>query len=138
MSKCYSELITLPTFEERFEYLKLNGEVGKPTFAAERYLNQAFYNSYEWRHKIRPRIITRDSGRDMALLGYDIYGQVLIHHINPITIEDIERMLSKVTDPENLVCVSYDTHQAIHYGSLERLPALPTERTPNDTIPWRN
>lgn len=137
MIKSYSELITLSTFKERFEYLKIGQGVGELTFGAERYLNQAFYNSWEWKHRIRPKIIVRDNGKDMALNDYDIFGQVLIHHINPITIEDIENADPKVTDPENLVCVSFLTHQAIHYGSFDRIPALPTERQPNDTIPWR-
>lgn len=137
MIKCYSELITLPTFAERFEYLKLDGKVGSPTFAAERYLNQAFYNSWQWRHDIRPKIIVRDGGRDMGLEGFNIFGQVLIHHINPITIEDIENMSNAVYDPENLICVAYDTHQAIHYGDGSKLLAVPQERKPFDTCPWR-
>lgn len=138
MIKSYSELITLPTFKERFEYLKIGQGIGELTFGAERYLNQAFYNSWEWKHNIRPKIIVRDSGRDMALLGYDIFGDVYIHHINPITIEDIESASTLVVDPENLICVSFLTHQAIHYGSFDSIPALPNERKPNDTIPWRN
>lgn len=137
MIKSYSELISLPTFKERFEYLKIGQGIGELTFGAERYLNQAFYNSWEWKHDIRPKIIVRDGGRDMALLGYDIYGDVYIHHINPITIEDIESASPIVTDPDNLICVSFLTHQAIHYGSFDSIPALPTERKPNDTIPWR-
>lgn len=136
MTKCYSELIKLPTFEERFNYLKCNGKVGEPTFAAERYLNQSFYNSEDWK-PIRRKIIVRDSGRDMALEGFDIFGTVIVHHINPITIEDLEEMRPCVTNPENLVCVSVLTHNAIHYSDMSLLPALPNERKPNDTIPWR-
>lgn len=136
MIKTYSELITFPTFKERFEYLRCDGTVGELTFASERYLNQSFYNSYEWRKK-RREIILRDSGRDLGLEGFDIYGSPLIHHINPITIEDIRLMSDSVLDPENLICVSFNTHQAIHYGDISKLVALPDERKPNDTIPWR-
>jgi len=137
MTKTYSELISIPTFEGRFEYLKIGKGVGELTFGAERYLNQAFYASDLWRKRTRPRIIVRDGGLDMALIGYNIYGDVYVHHINPITIEDIEQGSPDVYDPENLICVSFLTHQAIHYGSFDRIPALPDERKPNDTIPWK-
>lgn len=138
MTKCYSELIALPTFEARFNYLYVGSKVGNPTFAAERYLNQSFYNSWEWKHIIRPRIITRDSGRDMALKGYDIFGRVILHHINPITIQDIEEMTPAVTDPENIVCVSNETHNAIHFSNKDGFLGEFVERKPNDTCPWRN
>lgn len=136
MNRRYSELITLPTFKDRFEYLRLNGVVGRTTFASERYLNQAFYHSDEWQ-SVRNRIIVRDEGRDLGLEGFEIYGRVYVHHMNPITIEDVRLMNNCVLDPENLICVSYDTHAAIHYGDLSKIVALPEERTPNDTIPWR-
>lgn len=136
MIRRYSELITLPSFKERFEYLKLDGVVGKATFAAERYLNQAFYHSEEWR-TIRNDIIVRDEGRDLGLEGFEIYGNVYIHHINPITIDDVRLMNDCVLDPENLICTSYDTHAAIHYGDFSKVKALPEERKPNDMIPWR-
>ena len=137
MTKCYSELIKFKTFEERFDYLYIGKRVGEPTFAAERYLNQAFYNSWEWKHIIRPRIITRDIGRDMALLGHEIHGLVILHHIDPITMQDIEEMTSKVTDPENLICVSADTHRAIHFSTKDAFMGCFVERKPNDTCPWR-
>lgn len=137
MIKTYSELISLPTFKERFEYLKIGGAIGKETFGVNRYLNQEIYHSTWWCKEVRPKIIVRDNGRDLALDGYDIFGPVYIHHINPLTLEDIEESKPIVYDPENLVCVSFLTHQAIHYGSFDRVPALPTERKPNDTIPWR-
>ena len=136
MNRRYSELITLPTFKDRFEYLRLNGVVGKTTFAAERYLNQAFYHSDEWQ-SVRNKIIVRDEGRDLGLEGFEIYGRVYVHHMNPITIEDVRLMNDCVLDLENLICVSYNTHAAIHYGDFSKIVALTEERTPNDTIPWR-
>ena len=135
--KTYSELITIPTFEERFEYLQLKGSVGKDTFGYDRYLNQVLYRSPEWK-RLRNQIIIRDDGCDLACDGYDIYGKVLIHHLNPITVEDVLARSRKVFDPDNLVCVSHSTHNAIHYGDADLLVTGPIIRTKNDTCPWRH
>ena len=135
--RTYSELITIPTFEERFEYLQLKGSVGKDTFGYDRYLNQVLYRSPEWK-RLRNQIIIRDGGCDLACDGYDIYGKVLIHHLNPITVEDVLARSRKVFDPDNLVCVSHNTHNAIHYGNVDLLVTGPIVRTKNDTCPWRH
>ena len=135
--KTYSELITIPTFEERFEYLQLKGSVGKNTFGYDRHLNQVLYRSPEWKH-LRNQIIIRDCGCDLACDGYDIYDKVLIHHLNPITVEDVLARSRKVFDPDNLVCVSHNTHNAIHYGDVDLLVTGPIIRTKNDTCPWRH
>ena len=134
--KTYSELITIPTYEERFEYLRCNSAVGKETFGFDRYLNQVLYNSMDWK-RLRRQIIIRDNVCDLAFEGYTIYGKIIIHHINPISLDDIMKERSIVFDPENLVCVSFNTHNAIHYGDTSLLPMGPIERTPNDTCPWR-
>ena len=134
--KTYSELIAIPTYEERFEYLRCNSAVGKETFGFDRYLNQVLYNSMDWK-RLRRQIIIRDNGCDLALEGYIIYGKIIIHHINPISLDDIMKERSIVFDPENLVCVSFNTHNAIHYGVASLLSTGPIERTPNDTCPWR-
>ena len=133
--RTYSELITIPTFEERFEYLQLKGSVGKDTFGYDRYLNQVLYRSPEWK-RLRNQIIIRDGGCDLACDGYDIYDKVLIHHLNPITVEDVLARSRKVFDPDNLVCVSHNTHNAIHYGDMDLLVTGPIIRTKNDTCPW--
>ena len=135
--RTYSELITIPTFEERFEYLQLKGSVGKDTFGYDRYLNQVLYRSPEWK-RLRNQIIIRDGGCDLACDGYDIYDKVLIHHLNPITVEDVLTRSRKVFDPDNLVCVSHSTHNAIHYGDVDLLITRPIIRTKNDTCPWRH
>ena len=135
--RTYSELITIPTFEERFEYLQLKGSVGKDTFSYDRYLNQVLYRSPEWK-RLRNQIIIRDAGCDLACDGYDVYGKVLIHHLNPITVEDVLARSRKVFDPDNLVCVSHSTHNAIHYGDMDLLVTEPIIRTKNDTCPWRH
>ena len=135
--RTYSELITIPTFEERFEYLQLKGSVGKDTFGYDRYLNQVLYRSPEWK-RLRNQIIIRDNGCDLACDGYDVYGKVLIHHLNPITVEDVLARSRKVFDPDNLVCVSHNTHNAIHYGDVDLLVTGPIIRTKNDTCPWRH
>lgn len=135
--RTYSELIMIPTFEERFEYLQLKGSVGKDTFGYDRYLNQVLYRSPEWK-RLRNQIIIRDGGCDLACDGYDVYGKVLIHHLNPITVEDVLARSRKVFDPDNLVCVSHNTHNAIHYGDVDLLVAGPIIRTKNDTCPWRH
>lgn len=136
-TKRYSELITIPTYEERFKYLQLKGAVGNDTFGYDRYLNQILYNSQEWK-RLRNQIIIRDNGRDLGCEGYEIYGRILIHHMNPITVEDIVSRDPIVFDPENLICVSHNTHNAIHYGDENLLIMAPVERTKNDTCPWRH
>lgn len=136
MIKTYSELIIFPTYEERFQYLQLKGAVGKDTFGYDRYLNQILYNSQEWK-RFRDKIIIRDNGRDLACEGYDIHGRILVHHINPIRVDDVVNRNPIVFDPENVVCVTHNTHNAIHYGDESLLVLAPVERTKNDTCPWK-
>ena len=133
----YSELIKLPTFKERFEYLRLDGQVGESTFGFDRYANQKFYRSMEWK-KIRNHIIMRDHGCDLGMDGYEIYGKILIHHMNPISLRDIDIASSFLLNPEYLICVTHDTHNAIHYGDEELLFCGITERSKNDTCPWKH
>lgn len=134
--KTYSELIKLPTFMERFEYLKLGGAVGEATFGSKRYLNQVFYRSDAWK-KIRNDVIIRDDGCDLGVPGFDIGGRIYIHHLNPITLEDIDRRRPWLMDPENLICVSMRTHEAIHYGDARLLQeGMMAERKPGDTRLW--
>ena len=135
--KTYSELILLPTFEERFKYLQLNGRVGDDTFGFDRYINQKFYRSADWK-RIRDQIIIRDNGCDLALEGYEIYGRILIHHINPITVKDVELSTEYLMNPEYLVCVTHNTHNAIHYGDEKQIITGPIVRTKNDTCPWKH
>lgn len=134
--RTFSELLQLKSFEDRFAYLKLAGEVGSPTFGYDRYFNQQFYHSSEWR-RTRNRIILRDNGCDLSMPDYEIHGRIYIHHLNPITKQDVEECSDILFDPENLVCVSFDTHNSIHYGDERTLPKLPIERVPGDTCPWR-
>ena len=134
--KTYSELIAFPTYEERFRYLQLKGAVGKDTFGYDRYLNQILYNSQEWK-RFRDKIIIRDNGCDLACEGYDIHGRILVHHINPIRVDDVVNRNPIVFDPENVVCVTHNTHNAIHYGDESLLILAPVERTKNDTCPWK-
>lgn len=132
----YSELISLPTFEERFEYCKLPGKVGNETFGGSRYLNQILYTLpmyREWRRKI----VIRDLGCDLACSDRQIVGKIVVHHLNPLTISDVKNRSECCMDPENVICVSYETHNAIHYGDKNLLVLDPIIRTPNDTIPWR-
>lgn len=136
ITRSYSELITIPSFIERFRYLMLDGSVGEETFGSDRYLNQLLYNSPEWK-RCRRDIILRDNGCDLAMDGYDIHGHVYVHHMDPITVEDILRKDPKIFDPENLITVSFNTHQGITYGSENILQLEPPERRPNDTVPWR-
>lgn len=136
MIRTYSELSKLSTFKERFDYLKLNGKVGEDTFGHSRFLNQDFYSSPEWR-RTRRNIIIRDNGCDMGLEGYSIQGRIYVHHINPITVDDILERRPCLFDPENLICVSSMTHEAITYGIEDMLPTDPVIRKPNDTCPWR-
>lgn len=135
-SKTYSELIAIPTYEDRFRYLQLQGAVGKDTFGYDRYLNQVLYNSQEWK-RFRNEIIIRDNGCDLAFEGYDIHGRILVHHINPITVDDVINRNPLVFDPENVICVTHNTHNAIHYGDESLLITAPIERTRNDTCPWK-
>lgn len=134
--KTYSELITLPTFEERYRYLKLGGKIGVETFGYDRYLNQILYNSPEWK-RFRDKMIIRDNGCDLALEGFEIHGMILLHHINPISVEDVLRRDPKIFDPENVVSTILNTHNAIHYGDESLLMLAPKPRVANDTCPWR-
>ena len=136
MIKSYRELCRLSSFEERFEYLRMGGTVGRSTFGFDRYLNQTLYQSREWKIS-REGILLRDSGCDLGILDREIFIRPTIHHLNPITIEDLERNRECVFDPDNLVCTSPDTHQAIHFGDSSLLPRLPPERRKGDTCPWK-
>lgn len=135
--RTYSELILLPTFEERFKYLQLNGRVGDNTFGFDRYINQKFYRSAEWK-RIRDYIIIRDNGCDLAADGYEIHGRILIHHMNPITISDIKFSTEYLMNPDYLICVTHNTHNAIHYGDEKQIITGPIVRTKNDTCPWKH
>lgn len=134
--RSYRELRRLLTFEERFNYLKLKGNVGESTFGFDRYLNQVLYTSREWK-RTRYIIIKRDQACDLGITGYEIEFQILIHHMNPITIEDIESGNQDIFDPEFLICTTYNTHRAIHFGDESLLPKPPIVRRPNDTTLWR-
>lgn len=132
----YSKLITFPTFQERYRYLKQSGIVAEETFGAHRYLNQAYYRSAEWR-QVRNSVIIRDNGCDLGVEGFEINDRVYIHHINPITEEDILDRSPALFDLDNLICVSFNTHQAIHYGDESMLPITYfNERKPGDTKLW--
>lgn len=134
--KSYNELLSLPTFAERLDYLATKSKVGKTTFGDNRYLNQLLYHDPEWR-RIRNLVISRDRGCDMGLPDFPIFERAYIHHIDPITPEDILNRSNKVFDLENLICVSFDTHQMIHYGIRPDDAKTPTIRTANDTCPWK-
>lgn len=134
--KSYKELIKLKTFEERLRYLQLNANVGIETFGSGRWLNQRLYHSSLWTD-VKNEIIIRDNGCDLGLEGYEIRGRIYIHHLNPITKEDVLSNSSKLYDPNNLICVSFDTHQSIHYGSECAALSQLVERRPNDTCPWK-
>lgn len=135
--KTYSELITFPTFEERYRYLKLDGVVGEDTFGFDRYLNQEFYQrDQEWK-RIRDFVIIRDKGCDLGVEGREIRGKILVHHMNPITKDDILKRSEFLLNPEYLICTLKSTHDAIHYGDENLLMKGPVERKPNDTCPWR-
>lgn len=135
--KTYSELITFPTFEERFRYLKLDGQVGIETFGYDRYLNQIFYKTKEWL-AIRDYVIRRDNGCDLGVEGREIYKRILIHHMNPITKDDILSRSDLLLNPEYLICTMKNTHDAIHYGDENLLFKDPVERRKNDTCPWKS
>lgn len=134
--KTYSELITLPTFEERYQYLRLSGSVGADTFGFDRYMNQVFYRSQRWK-SVRDYVIVRDNGCDLGVEGYEIHGRIIVHHMNPITVKDIERESEFLIDPEYLISTVHNTHNAIHYGDESLLILPPVERTPYDTCPWK-
>ena len=137
MLRTYTELSRYSTYLERFEYLKLDGEVGADTFGFDRYLNQIFYKSPEWK-AVRDFVIIRDQGCDLAMEGHEIFGRILVHHMNPIRIEDIVNRSKYLLDPEYLICTIKNTHDAIHYGDGSLLITGPIERTKNDTCPWRH
>lgn len=134
--KCYSELMRLPTFQSRYQYLRLNGAVGKETFGFDRYMNQFFYRSSEWR-RVRDIVIARDAGCDLGIPGREIFQKAIIHHMNPIRQEDILDRSEYLLDPEYLITTIHDTHLAIHYGDEHMLLQEPIERRPNDTCPWK-
>ena len=134
--RTYSELVQLSTFEERYRYLRLLGAVGKETFGFDRYLNQLFYCSPEWK-EVRNQVIIRDNGCDLGIEGREIQGRVLIPHMNPITAEDIRERRDLLLNPEFLITTVHNTHQAIHYGDESLLILMPTTRSRNDTCPWR-
>lgn len=134
--KSYRNLILLPTILDRFEYLRIKANVGDPTFGFDRFINQDFYQSREWR-QVRMKVIARDEGCDLGMPDFPIGGKVIIHHINPITAEDIENASDLLFDMDNLICVSESTHNAIHFGDETLLPAEPIIRRPGDTCPWR-
>ena len=136
MIRTYSELIKLKTFKDRFEYLKLDGIVGEETFGFDRYMNQIFYKSREWT-SVRRSVIIRDNGCDLGVEGYEIYGKILIHHMNPINLSDIVHKTDELLNPDYLITTVLSTHNAIHYGNASLLPALPIERRENDTCPWK-
>lgn len=137
MTKTYSELIKLKTFKERYKYLRLDGLIGEETFGFDRYMNQKFYKSKEWK-RIRDQVIVRDNGCDLGVEGYEIGGRILIHHMNPILLKDIQTLSEFLLNPEYLICTTLDTHNAIHYGDSNLLVIEPIERTKNDTCPWRH
>ncbi len=134
--RTYSELVKLQTFEERLEYLKLDGQVGKEKFGWDRWLNQDFYKSPEWK-KARRDVIVRDLGRDLGVEGHDIPGNIYIHHMNPVTKEDLINHSQDLFNPKYLISVSFQTHQWIHYGLPDKINTQPVERTLNDTCPWK-
>lgn len=135
--RTYSELITLSTFKERYNYLKLGGSVGRDTFGYDRYLNQHLYQrNPKWRDA-RDRVIIRDNGCDLGMDGHEIFGKIIVHHMNPITMDDILNDRDWIYDPEFLICTMHNTHNAIHYGDENQLIIAPTVRSKNDTCPWK-
>jgi len=133
--RTYSDLRRLPTFEERFEYLALSGEVGAATFAFDRWINQGFYRSHEWR-TIRQAVIFRDQACDLGVPGYDIQARLLVHHMNPLTAEELEQGEERIINPEYLITTTHRTHNAIHYGDASLIAKPPVERRPGDTKLW--
>ena len=136
MTRTYTELQQLPTFEERFKYLKLGAQVAAETFGFDRWVNQRFYRSPEWR-KVRRDVIIRDEGRDLGVEGYELQNGIYVHHMNPMLPKDIVDASEWILNPEYLICVSFNTHNAIHYGDENLLPKV-IERKPNDTCPWKS
>lgn len=136
MIRTYSELCKLKTFKERYNYLKLCGQVGEETFGFDRYLNQIIYKLPEWK-SVRDKVIVRDCGCDLGMEGYEIGEKILVHHMNPITMDDVISHSQDIFNPEYLICVSHQTHNAIHYGDENQLILDPVERSPNDTCPWK-
>jgi len=136
MIRTYTELLRLYTFEDRYKYLQLGGSVGKETFGFDRFINQNFYRSQEWK-SIRDYVIIRDNGCDLGIEGYEIHGKIYIHHINPILLKDFEEQSDFLLDPEYLICTTHQTHNAIHFGDESLLIGKPIERSKNDTCPWR-
>ena len=137
MIRTYRECIQLPTFQERYRYLQIGGQVGKETYGFDRYLNQMLYRTPEWK-RFRRDMIVRDNGCDLGCEGYEIYGNILVHHINPITVDDVVNRASCIFDPNNAICTSLNTHNAIHYGDETLLITEPVVRKPNDTCPWKH
>lgn len=135
-TKFYLECIQLPTFLDRYRYLQIGGFVGKETFGYDRYLNQILYRTAEWK-RFRRDMILRDNGCDLGCEGYEIFGNILVHHINPITVEDVVNRNPCIFDPNNVICTSLNTHNAIHYGDETNLITEPVVRKPNDTCPWK-
>lgn len=135
--KTYSELVSLPTFEERYRYLRLGGRVGADTFGFDRYLNQVVYQRDPRWKEARDIVIIRDNGCDLGIEGREIYGKILVHHMNPITIDDLLHERDWIFDPEFLISTTLPTHNAIHYGDENLLMKAPIERTKNDTCPWK-
>lgn len=134
-TRCYSEVSRLPTFEERFQYLKLDGSVGRSTFGFDRYLNQGFYRSREWK-QARDGVIVRDNGCDLGIPGYDIHMDLLVHHMNPMLPDDVIHGEEWILDPEYLICTTKETHNAIHYGNPTPYPKVTVARRPGDTTLW--
>ena len=137
MDKSYSELVKLKTLVERYEYLRTYSKIGEETFGGQRMLNQILYTSNPLWKSVRRKVIIRDNGFDLGLEGYSIVGKIIVHHINPLTKEQLLNFDPCIFDPENLISCSHDTHNAIHYGDKSLLPQDPIERKPNDTCPWR-
>ncbi len=136
MIRTYSELSMLPTFEERFRYLRLKGAVGEETFGFDRFVNQQFYRSLEWK-RIRDIVVLRDNGCDLGIEGYEIRERILIHHMNPVSVRDLEAQSEFLLNPEYLITTTHNTHNAIHYGDEELLITVPKARVLNDTCPWK-
>lgn len=134
--RTYSELLQLPTFEERLEYLRISSQIGLSTFGFARFLNQEFYHSREWKD-VREFVFVRDLGCDLAVEDRPILGRYVVHHMNPITVEDVEHSTDFLLNPEYLITTTDDTHNSIHYGKVSNMPSPFVERRPNDTCPWK-
>lgn len=135
-TKSYHDLLDLETFEERLDYLRLGGGVGRATFGFDRYLNQQFYASYEWK-RVRNLVITRDNGCDLGIPGYEIHTELLIHHMNPVKVDDIVHKADWIVDPNYLITTTHRTHNAIHYGGASPYPKVVLARSPGDTTLWK-